>query len=302
MEIIKSISVRRCLLFFLVIPVLSFGSAFTVVAQPQSGPSKIEGEQFEGMVIVMPRNSLLHTYYNFGKQGRVICQHLVVTPAQTTQKQEYNTVTEKWEWVTGFIPGSVLPFSADEIGTYTQTDENVRLTFSDRYVEAKLKVEGSLSGLDGTTTFKGSNKKERFLIVRKNLGSRVTPDRFTNTGGRPDEPQGLNNPNSAGINLADLLSNEPDPIKPADTQPKRTTPGSGFDLVGLLGQRIVLNDDGSHSPENGYRWINSKDPNDLRVELMPGLVRTEKGDLSPAKGFRWVRPNDPKDLRVERIP
>jgi hypothetical protein len=34
----------------------------------------------------------------------------------------------------------------------------------------------------------------------------------------------------------------------------------------------------------------------------PNVIRITEGKLSPAKGYRWVNPNDPNDFRVELIP
>lgn len=65
---------------------------------------------------------------------------------------------------------------------------------------------------------------------------------------------------------------------------------------------VVRDAKGKLSPASGYRWVDSEDPNDFRVELMPGLIRTKDGKLSPDKGYRWVNRDDPKDFRVERIP
>ncbi|HEV7893550.1 MAG TPA: CAP domain-containing protein [Pyrinomonadaceae bacterium] len=59
---------------------------------------------------------------------------------------------------------------------------------------------------------------------------------------------------------------------------------------------------GRLKPASGYVWVNPSDPNDLRVKLMPGLIRTEKGTLRPASGYTWVNGDDPKDLRVRRVP
>lgn len=38
----------------------------------------------------------------------------------------------------------------------------------------------------------------------------------------------------------------------------------------------------------------------MRVELLPGLIKTE-GVIHPADGYRWVDPKDPNDFRVELI-
>jgi len=32
------------------------------------------------------------------------------------------------------------------------------------------------------------------------------------------------------------------------------------------------------------------------------VIETEKGAFRPAKGYRWVNPKDPNDIKVERIP
>ena len=66
-------------------------------------------------------------------------------------------------------------------------------------------------------------------------------------------------------------------------------------------QNVIRGTDGKLKPAGGYEWVNPKDSNDFRVQLIPGLVKTEDG-LRPAKGYRWVNPNNPEDFRVEPIP
>jgi len=131
-------------------------------AQRQSASLKLEGTQFEGRVIALPGNSLLHTYYIFEKQGKVVCRFTKITFAQTTLEYKYNVVTERYEYVTGFVPGSALPFRPDEIGTYMQTGNRVRLQFSDRRLDATVKD----NGLEGMVTFKESNKKEPWVVAK----------------------------------------------------------------------------------------------------------------------------------------
>ena len=64
---------------------------------------------------------------------------------------------------------------------------------------------------------------------------------------------------------------------------------------------VIRGSDGKLRPADGYRWVNGDDPKDFRVEIIPGLIKTEDG-FRPAKGYRWVNPKDPKDFRVEPIP
>lgn len=69
-----------------------------------------------------------------------------------------------------------------------------------------------------------------------------------------------------------------------------------------LPPHVVRNAGGKLLPASGYQWLNSADPEDLRVQLMPGLVNTEDGKLRPASGYQWLNPTDPKDFRVKLIP
>lgn len=64
---------------------------------------------------------------------------------------------------------------------------------------------------------------------------------------------------------------------------------------------VVRGANGRLRPASGYVWVDANDPKDLRVRLMPGLIKTESGSYRPAKGYRWVNPRDPDDLRVEPI-
>lgn len=85
---------------------------------------------------------------------------------------------------------------------------------------------------------------------------------------------------------------------PFDVEDNSATSGSGNSSR----PNTIRNADGTLRPARGYRWVNSKDPDNVRVEPMPGLIETENGKLSPAKGYRWVNPKKPKDFRVEQIP
>ncbi|HEX7317424.1 MAG TPA: CAP domain-containing protein [Pyrinomonadaceae bacterium] len=64
---------------------------------------------------------------------------------------------------------------------------------------------------------------------------------------------------------------------------------------------VVHGPNGRLMPASGYVWVDADDPNDRRVRLMPGLVKTEGGSYRPARGYCWVNPRDPKDLRVAPI-
>jgi len=85
------------------------------------------------------------------------------------------------------------------------------------------------------------------------------------------------------------------PSKPAASE------SNGTKLEPESYPNVVRNAEGKLHPANGYRWINPKDTNDFRVELMPGLIKNGDG-LRPDKGYRWVNPKGPNDFRVERIP
>jgi hypothetical protein len=144
---------------FLLIHLISSDNFFVSEAQGQSATPKIEGTQYEGAVILLPYNTTLHTEYIFEKQGRVICRHTTIKQPET--KLQYNVVTERQEYV--FVPGNQA--SIDEIGTYKVIGSIISLEFPDRYIEATMKVSGSLRGLEGTVTFKKSNKKEHWIVV-----------------------------------------------------------------------------------------------------------------------------------------
>lgn len=62
----------------------------------------------------------------------------------------------------------------------------------------------------------------------------------------------------------------------------------------------VVNE-GRLRPANGYRWVNPNDPNEFRVELLPGLIKVGTGFV-PDKGYDWINPDDPDDFRVELVP
>lgn len=65
---------------------------------------------------------------------------------------------------------------------------------------------------------------------------------------------------------------------------------------------VIYGANGKLRPASGYVWVDEDDPEDFRVKLMPGLIRTEAGKLRPAAGYRWVDEDDPEDFRVEPIP
>lgn len=63
---------------------------------------------------------------------------------------------------------------------------------------------------------------------------------------------------------------------------------------------VVCGPNGRLRPASGYVWVDEDDPDDLRVELMPGLIKTASG-YRPARGYTWVSPRDPNDLRVRPV-
>ncbi|MET0626741.1 MAG: CAP domain-containing protein [Pyrinomonadaceae bacterium] len=65
---------------------------------------------------------------------------------------------------------------------------------------------------------------------------------------------------------------------------------------------VTRGPNGKLRPASGYVWVDEDDPKDLRVRLMPGLLKLSDGCYRPARGYRWVNPRDPKDLRVEPVP
>jgi hypothetical protein len=85
------------------------------------------------------------------------------------------------------------------------------------------------------------------------------------------------------------------------SKPSRTQVDPVAASQDLIRGIVISNADGTLSPANGYQWVSPNDPKDVRVMLMPGLVKTEDG-FRPAKGYRWVNPKDPKDFRIEPIP
>jgi hypothetical protein len=270
------------------INILLSTDAFNATAQGQSARPSLEGTRYEGLVTVLPPSlaglRLLHTFYIFEKQGKVICRRTIVGAGHDQMEFKYNPVTRRNENVRVNVPSEYS--SIDEIGTYQQTRTGVRLEFSDRYIEAAPKVERSVRGLDGITTYKESNKKEQFIVVLKE-------DQVSQVDNKPSNNAA--NSDNEGISLEDIISTE------QATQPKRRTPGSGIN-VDDVDPNLISSADGTFRPASGYRWIDSSNPNDLRIKLMLGLIRTEDGHLLPAKGYRWVNPKDLKDFRVELIP
>jgi len=69
---------------------------------------------------------------------------------------------------------------------------------------------------------------------------------------------------------------------------------------------VVLGEDGRFNPEPGYSWIND-DPNDHRVEWVPGAKHPEHPNVAsskepdqwrPAAGYDWVEAKGIDDMRV----
>lgn len=145
---------------FLMIHIVPSNNFFVAEVQGQSAPPRLEGTQYEGAVILLPYNTTLHTEYIFEKQGKVTCR--LTTIRQPETRPQFNIVTQRYEYV--FVPANYA--SVDEIGTYKVTGRIIRLEFADRYIEATAKVSGSLSGLEGTVTFKKSNEKEEWVVLK----------------------------------------------------------------------------------------------------------------------------------------
>jgi hypothetical protein len=168
----KLTSARTYLLLFLMIRIMLLGNFFVIKAQRQSAPPELEGIQYEGPILLTPgltglTNSQAH--YIFEKQGKVTYRIITITSSGTITQQRYNSITQKMEPTMVFIPGSAT--WADEIGEYKQNSSEVRLEFSDRYIEATVKADG----LEGVVTFKALNKKEHWVVKTSGTAVNSSP-------------------------------------------------------------------------------------------------------------------------------
>jgi hypothetical protein len=129
-------------------------------------PFAIEGKTYEGPVVTLPSPAglrLQHTYYIFETGGKVRCRRTIIRLGHDATKTRYNPSTRKYETIIVPVPGEHS--STDEFGAYKQSDGMIQMDFVDRYIQAADQIQGSIRGLDGVTTFRNSQKKERFMVI-----------------------------------------------------------------------------------------------------------------------------------------
>ena len=148
---------------YILVPAKLFGN----VVQEEPAPFKVEGTTYEGAIVTLPPSldglRLLHTYYIFEAEGKVRCRRTIIRLAHDTTTLRYNPTTKRYDTIIITVPGEHI--STDEIGKYRQLDNVIRMEFADRYIQATYQTQGSVRGLDGVTTFKNSDKKERFMVI-----------------------------------------------------------------------------------------------------------------------------------------
>lgn len=85
----------------------------------------------------------------------------------------------------------------------------------------------------------------------------------------------------------------------------RLKPADGYEWLNLTpGDFRVQPKQGINRTATGYqrwpnyRWVHPNDPNNLEVEMLPGLQRGEDAKIHPLEGFRWLHPEDPNNYAV----
>lgn len=151
---------------FLTTPLIPTKS-LSFIVQGQSAPPTLEGTQYAEPSIFLPSllgytlsKQSLHTKYIFEKQGRVICRITTIQQPEIKTEFKWNDITRRNEYVTEHLPGAIT--SINQIGTYTQVGNVIRLEFDDRYIEASVKS----AGLEGIVTVKASNEKNQWAAIK----------------------------------------------------------------------------------------------------------------------------------------
>ncbi len=92
-----------------------------------------------------------------------------------------------------------------------------------------------------------------------------------------------------------------------DTLSDQLLPGVFNDVP--PGPNLVMTDDDSWEPAQGYEWVNSDDPNNFSVKKElpapfklpgPNLVMTDDDSWEPAQGYEWVNSDDPNNFSVKK--